>query len=198
VLELRFGCTRNEFQPCEAIALARFAGKEIAIQLRQVGQYGQRTVRLGRALVAHGDLEQVRIVYPDLPAIGDDELAIRFERLPAELARSLERERAACLVTDFAVRGGHRLGPVRAYGLQVRTERFHARARTFRGQRGRANRHEQQQGDTHRQTFGAGNNGPFYGFAGRPALNGRDFRQACQTPYSYTITLRTDRVPELP
>src|SRR6185437_3293276 len=70
ISELRVLAGRGQPQPDQAIALAPFAGLELLVQLLEIGQHGQRTVRLFGILLAHGHLLEVGVVHPDPAAIG--------------------------------------------------------------------------------------------------------------------------------
>src|SRR6185312_8749341 len=65
ISELRVLAGRGQPQPEQTIVLAPFAGLELLVELLEIGQHGQRTVRLLGVLPAHGDLFQLGVVHPD-------------------------------------------------------------------------------------------------------------------------------------
>src|SRR5438445_3374208 len=131
--KLRLLVLRFQAQPGDAVVPALFARRDIAIELRQIGQHGQRTVRLFGALRAHADLFEIGVVNPDFAAIGDDGLLERSRRVPAKLSRRLECERAATRFGLAGIRIDHGLLEAAGNRIQSFRKRIQTRARVVRG-----------------------------------------------------------------
>ena len=110
------------------------ADLELAFELARVDQHRQRAALLFMALDAHRHLLQVRVVDPDVGAVGDDHLREGLHHLPAELARRAQLERAAGRFQQLAVGRVHALLEVRRHAGHAGTEGVELLARTGVGQ----------------------------------------------------------------
>src|SRR5581483_6744927 len=154
IRELRFLVLRHEPEPSQAFALALLRRGEFTVELRQVGEHGQGTMRLLAALRTHADLLEVRVVDPDALAVGDDRLLVRRGRFPAELPRRLERERAVARLACAAVRAAHGLLEFAGKCVQSVRECIETRARSIRtcGMRRGAEEQKREQSILHGRT----------------------------------------------
>jgi hypothetical protein len=147
ISELRILRPRHQPQPLEAVARADVGGIEVRVELRQVGQHRQRTVRLLGALVSHRGLFEIGLVDPHLLAVGHDQLLVGLGDLPAEQARRLERQGAAAGTGDVAVRVVHPLLEIALQGMQPAGERVEPGARAGGRERAAGDQRQDEQQD---------------------------------------------------
>ena len=108
-----------ELDPVKILALPDFADGKFLGHVGLLHQDHDRRVRQALIHRLYGNLLELDIVYPQLATVGDDALLVGLDVAPGELARALQRQRAAALLHDLLVLVAQRLLELGAQVIHV-------------------------------------------------------------------------------